>query len=463
MHVSKVTLYQIVDLYLRLCHNDGLAEPEALYLTLSTRLTIAAEVSDLFLAASEGKGLSELHSWDSYPEADADSEDVGAGSDDDHAPVEPHDDKSPLKEEDVEQGADANAESAHHEETVTDTQADESQPAPEEDGSVEHEDGSGDSDIAEDSAASKNDPAEGVQEPQESKQTDKPDESQYYQQVDDPSYDSEEQHTESTATITQPPAVELTEGQQPDEVHDSSHDDQDAEGESPEHAIVGGDYPDEGLEQNNTEVHDEAEFSEHDDSAEAHGNDETEFHVDELYEEFEEGEQAPEQAAASFVPEGDEEDNTENILVGDDGDALPAVLKPELNAAGSDLADVNTATAPANAPDAAEKTSGIAGDLSNSPPKESSRTEHDESTAVHGHEEPLSAANEPTVNDEQEEFTFDDGELLDLGILEEPDALNHDPSATQIVPASVKRQRDDEDEFELAESPSPDAKRSRSS
>ena len=64
-----MTLYQLVDLYLRLCHNDGADEPEPLYLTLSTKLTIAAEVSDLLAAAEEGKGLSEIVSWDGYQEA----------------------------------------------------------------------------------------------------------------------------------------------------------------------------------------------------------------------------------------------------------------------------------------------------------------------------------------------------------------------------------------------------------
>ncbi|CAG8909717.1 unnamed protein product [Penicillium egyptiacum] len=82
-HTSQVTLHQILELYLRLCRNDGTTEPDALYLTLSTRRAFPAELADLNDAAIEGKKLSELHSelqsWDEYDEAEAGSEeDLGA-------------------------------------------------------------------------------------------------------------------------------------------------------------------------------------------------------------------------------------------------------------------------------------------------------------------------------------------------------------------------------------------------
>ncbi|KAL4934498.1 uncharacterized protein BDV17DRAFT_8686 [Aspergillus undulatus] len=63
-------LKQIVDVYLQLCHNDGIEEPEALYLTLTTKRTAAEELSELMLAASEGKGLSEIQAWEVYPDAE---------------------------------------------------------------------------------------------------------------------------------------------------------------------------------------------------------------------------------------------------------------------------------------------------------------------------------------------------------------------------------------------------------
>ncbi|KAL4949205.1 hypothetical protein BDW69DRAFT_80281 [Aspergillus filifer] len=64
------TLKQIVDVYLQLCHNDGIEEPEALYLTLTTKRTAAEELTELMLAASEGKGLSEIQAWEVYPEGE---------------------------------------------------------------------------------------------------------------------------------------------------------------------------------------------------------------------------------------------------------------------------------------------------------------------------------------------------------------------------------------------------------
>lgn len=65
-YVFKVTLHQILDIYLRLCHNDGTDEPEALYITLSSKLAVNSELASLDAAAREGKGLSQIHTWDDY-------------------------------------------------------------------------------------------------------------------------------------------------------------------------------------------------------------------------------------------------------------------------------------------------------------------------------------------------------------------------------------------------------------
>lgn len=70
MHISKVTLHQFVNLYLHLCDNESIGEPEALYLSLSTRLAIPAAISDLTAAANEGKGISEIFPWDDYEEVE---------------------------------------------------------------------------------------------------------------------------------------------------------------------------------------------------------------------------------------------------------------------------------------------------------------------------------------------------------------------------------------------------------
>lgn len=74
LETHNFTLKQIIDVYLQLCHNDGIVEAEALYLNLSTKLTLAAELSELLIAASEGKGLSEIQSWEIYPDAEGAAE-----------------------------------------------------------------------------------------------------------------------------------------------------------------------------------------------------------------------------------------------------------------------------------------------------------------------------------------------------------------------------------------------------
>ncbi|KAJ5312150.1 hypothetical protein N7508_002980 [Penicillium antarcticum] len=74
-HASQVTLHQVVDLYLRLCHNDGTTDAEALYLTLSSKRAFPAEIADLLDAANDGKGLSGIHPWAEFDELEPGSED----------------------------------------------------------------------------------------------------------------------------------------------------------------------------------------------------------------------------------------------------------------------------------------------------------------------------------------------------------------------------------------------------
>ncbi|OJD23143.1 hypothetical protein ACJ73_05504 [Blastomyces percursus] len=63
--IITTSLVQIVQVYLDLCSNDGINEPEPLYLTLSSRATFTAEFARLAAAANEGKGLSYL-TWEDY-------------------------------------------------------------------------------------------------------------------------------------------------------------------------------------------------------------------------------------------------------------------------------------------------------------------------------------------------------------------------------------------------------------
>lgn len=53
-------MFQIVEVYQHLCHNDGLDPPEPLYITLDTKNNFLAEFSNLIAAAHDGRGLSSL-------------------------------------------------------------------------------------------------------------------------------------------------------------------------------------------------------------------------------------------------------------------------------------------------------------------------------------------------------------------------------------------------------------------
>lgn len=82
-----MTLHQILNVYLRLCHNDGTDEPEALYLTLTTKPACHSELAALDAAANEGKGLSQIHAWDDFDVAGL-AEDEVANADDTAQPSE---------------------------------------------------------------------------------------------------------------------------------------------------------------------------------------------------------------------------------------------------------------------------------------------------------------------------------------------------------------------------------------
>ncbi|KAN0070715.1 hypothetical protein V8E54_010880 [Elaphomyces granulatus] len=80
LHISKVTLAQIIELYLHLCRNDGIDAPEPLFVTLSTRFTLLSEISNLIIAANECQGLSHLNKWEEYePEESKDTRGDGTG------------------------------------------------------------------------------------------------------------------------------------------------------------------------------------------------------------------------------------------------------------------------------------------------------------------------------------------------------------------------------------------------
>ncbi|KAJ5491325.1 hypothetical protein N7539_002892 [Penicillium diatomitis] len=69
-HLSTLTLHRILNVYLRLCQNEGNSEPEAFYLTLSSKPAVSSELAALEAAAGEGKGLSQIHPWSGYEDGD---------------------------------------------------------------------------------------------------------------------------------------------------------------------------------------------------------------------------------------------------------------------------------------------------------------------------------------------------------------------------------------------------------
>lgn len=88
-YTSKTTLHQILDIYLRLCYNDGTDDPEALYLTLSSRLAVDSELASLDAAANEGKGLSQLDLYDDLDEAGVDAGEIPNSGEATHLDEEP--------------------------------------------------------------------------------------------------------------------------------------------------------------------------------------------------------------------------------------------------------------------------------------------------------------------------------------------------------------------------------------
>ena len=53
-----------MEIYTHLSHNDGVTTPDALYLTLGSKISAHAELASLDSAAKTGKGLSQVHAWD---------------------------------------------------------------------------------------------------------------------------------------------------------------------------------------------------------------------------------------------------------------------------------------------------------------------------------------------------------------------------------------------------------------
>ncbi|KAL4809268.1 hypothetical protein BDV18DRAFT_131612 [Aspergillus unguis] len=419
------SLKQIVDVYLQLCHNDGVEEPEALYLTLSTKPTVAAELSDLMIAASEGKGLSEIQSWEVYPEE-------GVAEYDDVAQVSHEGDRDTSNEENAEVAVDTPKEhnslgqDAHdYSDNVSETRDNEATEI--------REDGPGvvDAGKPEDHVS----PHQGPTSPQV------------------PSPNSEEQHTESTGTLEPLPTTDAVEDRPEPEgitehIYDEVNEEDYHEGE------FGDDHHHEdGSVENPVEPVDVSEEHEQEyaaDLSEEHAEEYNDLESGQ-HEQLSTGEDSRNDTARS---EGNVSDNDSHHL--DDSKAIGSAsdeTSPEQSYQPQHVADDSLV--------AAEPLDASNGDL-----KAADRTEVDnagEPGEVDGTTENENAV--PSLNETEEpELPFEDeDDYLDLGIADDLGDFDDDQDAASTSHVSGKRTREPDDELELPESTTPDAKRSRSS
>lgn len=96
LRTTEITLFQIVEVYLHLCHNDGLNDPEPLYIALDTKTNFLTEFSNLVAAAHDGQGLSSLHAGNDLDHGDTDGDaghdgNLRSPGDEPHGGVQPKD------------------------------------------------------------------------------------------------------------------------------------------------------------------------------------------------------------------------------------------------------------------------------------------------------------------------------------------------------------------------------------
>ncbi|GLA88530.1 hypothetical protein AtubIFM56815_002986 [Aspergillus tubingensis] len=464
LHIDKVTLHQIVDLYLRLCHNDGVEEPEALYLSLSTRPTVAAELSSLSIAANEGKGLSEVY-WDGYGEAEAASAEVY----EENQEVDIPDD---LQQESSE-AEDAHSDSEDNYEPDVDStlQTGAAEQQQEGHGDQAHED--------HDQAASDNDDAVGPASSDVREGDDDQDSNRHEAHQAEPesgesvdqyelneSYESEEQ-SESTATVTQQPLPDSADGLA-DHDHDHDHDEHETEhygtGVADEEA-----YPEEETNVDATEHYDYQEDADAAEAADIPGEADVEFDGDATAPDVQEPDDFQEIHDSDQVQDGTVDADFHG-LENDDGDVQRSGPGEEAPNQTETVPDSVSQKTPEitnkSAEDLKDDSLGTAEDLLKSPRKEDNQHAAEDTNADEL-EEPGEIHDEseeaPATHDDAEELTFDDEDYLDLGVQDELAAGDEADLAKSPSRGPTKRHREAEDEFEFTETPSPDAKRSRSS
>lgn len=530
-----MTLHEIVNLYLRLCQNDNIEEPEALYLTLSTKLTIPAAVSDLLAAADEGKGLSEIYSWDDYEEAGPPSEEPHADDqydyelhEEEHAGPGKHQDpivhevpevseenedaaperEAPVPADQVESAEPAEAEEPQvpeeHERPETFEAphgVEEQAPELSQHETAEHEDNlhhepqqqtsdqteldAHEQDVhdGQDDRENENDDipndhgeghvptAEGEQDEYEERLYEEGDYGLDGQEYNEPErqehdhhspneYDSEEQKTESTATITALPGTNLEDeqqstGQPADAPHVEDGDQDEYQGTD---GIGEEDYPEKEA---NVDAPNHVEYPEEfEDNGGDDGYDETkaEENAEESRDENPSGVHEPDHGDGNGEGLASKDEVTDEALQGDSEDVshgqpeggVPELMQGEHLGTSGQVDDLGLED------DLTESTVNNAPDVNG----ETGREDQDHASSGEVFDETEHA---PSTNPQEgtvEDLPFDgDDEYLNLDF----DDASGQPESVTNSHVSTKRSREAEDDFELVEAPTPDVKRTRSS
>ncbi|KAJ5088714.1 hypothetical protein N7456_012330 [Penicillium angulare] len=410
-YTSRFTLHQIMDIYLRLSHNDGNNHPDALYLSLSSKQAVHTELASLDSAAKEGKGLSQIQLWADYDDAEEEPAAEDTGNDGDGG-------------EGLHSQATQQSQSAHEEAST----------------SSEVPDGTNDSNEA------ANLPAEGTQEP------------------------IVEQHAEIAGPQ---PELEITEAHESfqeipnddvayTEVHDNSEDSRkapintvapDSESaaitEQPEDKSAA-DIPHDASEEHTTHQADqENEHDELDDSDELSGADDLEVVDFSIHEDEYDEQNEAETVDFDHEDVSSNQEAAEEAHDDDDPDAAEANIESNLyeesestldNAPQGDLSHQQT-------PEPEDDLLGIADDVLRTPKDEE---KHEDELVDLDFED---GADDIDYHHDPE---LDVTEGLELGEID-PSTDSHNDNL------SVKRSREEEDEWDITESTTPDLKRRRPS
>ncbi|KAL4818641.1 hypothetical protein BDW67DRAFT_10305 [Aspergillus spinulosporus] len=430
LETHNFTLKQIIDVYLQLCHNDGIVEAEALYLNLSTKLTLAAELSELLIAASEGKGLSEIQSWEIYPDAEgaAEFEETAQES---YSEEQPDTFEKGIMDNKSNHGSSQEPESdvtSHEQDASNSPQGD---PETEEKRSVRN---------AEDGNVTVN--ASDL-------------EDRHNASPQAPSHNLEEQNTDSSGTLEPLPVNDTPEERlQPGEVDEQSHgDENDDEDYHEDDEDDDEAHPEEGFWAQTTGSAGDPEEPEADDTGDleeypAEYNDLESYHEQPLSEEDVKTDVADVADAANeddlvLKPQSEDSSNTTEPLL----DGIPS----EKSDHQYEVDDSPGVAEHANSSDSGSKAVDLVGVSETNEPGHFYRT-------------PENTVPLPADADEGADLPFEDEEdYLDLGSANDANSLYEDQEDTSTSHVSGKRFREPDDEFDFPQSSTPEVKRSRSS